>query len=160
MLVDVCHKNSPLFFLWKSIGLVDSRTSMSRSMTMISDGLDVFIHKRIEMLPALTVVNSTWNHMPEMRNHTGAHKKLSFGVVVNSPGITEAMGHNFKSIFNRVVAPHTAVDVHSLFFKKILRKGVFVVIKFSISAWFADFGRGSKTLQTVKPTIRTPMQAV
>ena len=157
MLVDVCHKNPPLFFLWKSIGLVDSRTSMSRTMTVISDGFDIFIHERIEMLPALTVVNSSWNHMPEMRNHTGAHKKLAFGVIVDSPGITKAMGHNFKSIFNRVVAPHTAVDVHSLFFKKILRKGVFMEIEFCIAARFADFGRCCKTLQTVKPTIWAPM---
>ena len=45
-------------------------------MYVFSDGFDVIINMTIEMTAALTVVASTLNHMPKMRNNTCRNEGL------------------------------------------------------------------------------------
>ena len=60
---------------------------MGRPVPVIRYGFYVIVHVGVEMLPALPVVDATGDDVPQMGNHTGTDKKLSFGIVINAPWI-------------------------------------------------------------------------
>src|SRR5690349_9039730 len=114
MLMYIGHKYPPLLVFWEGVTLVDTCTSMCRAVTMISNSFDVRISIGIKMLSALAVVNSSRNYIPQVRDNASSDKYLSFGIIVNSPGIAEAVCDHFKFVFGRVVAPYATINVHPL----------------------------------------------
>src|SRR5688572_16792679 len=125
---------------------------MRRAMTMISDGFYIVVYIGIEMLSALPLVNTTGYHMPEMRNNTGADEQLPFGIIIDTPGIAEAMRHHFKPVFYRVIAPYAAIYIHPVAFQYVFRKSFAGFIYASLTFWFAYFGRSGKSLQPIQPS--------
>src|SRR5688500_14057711 len=119
MFMNVGHKNAHLMHLWKSIRLVKPGSHMRRAVAMVSDGADVAIHIWVKMLSALPVIDATRNYMPHMRNNTGTHKKLSFGIIIYTPGIAEAMCYNFKLIFGGMIPPYAPINVYSFSFQNV-----------------------------------------
>ena len=117
MFMDIGHENPALFLLRKCIRLVHPCTTMGRSVAVVCDGFDVFIHIRIKMLPTLTVVDATRYHMPKVGNDTGSHQKLAFGIVIDPPRIAKTMGYHFKLVLDGVVSPNSSVDIYAIFFQ-------------------------------------------
>src|SRR5690606_28931228 len=121
----------------------------------------IVVRVRIEVLTSLPVIDTAWDHMPQVGDHTNRDEQLSLFVVINPPGVAETVGHHFKTVLQRMVSPHAAVDVHPLpgihFF---FRKWILMSVQPAFSLRFAHAGRRSESLQTIQPSLRTPMQAV
>jgi len=109
------------------------------------------------MLPTLAMVNTTGYDVPHVRDDAGADEQLPLGVIINAPGIAEAVGYYFKFVLSRMVAPYSTIDVNSLRIEDVFRKSVVVLVNPAFTRRFAYFGRRSKTLTAIQPAIRAPM---
>ena len=68
---------------------------------MVGDGLDVAVDVGVEVLASLALIDAAGDDVPEMRDDAGAHDELTLGVVVDAPGIAEAVGHDLEPILGR-----------------------------------------------------------
>src|SRR5690606_22796586 len=112
---------------------------MSRPVAVVGYCFDVVVYVGVKMLSTLAVINATRYNMPHVWNYAGADKQLTFGIIVNSPGIAEAMGNYFKFIFGWMIPPNASVDIGAFAFKNMLRKGIFVFIQPALSFWLSYF---------------------
>src|SRR5688572_13697014 len=101
---------------------------MRRAMTMVCDGFDIVVYVRIIMLSTLPMVQPPGYDMPQVRNHTSADKHLSFRIIINTPWVAKAMRYHFEFVFNRMVPPNSAIDLHAFAFQYIFRKWIIVFI--------------------------------
>src|SRR5687768_7803461 len=101
---------------------------MSRSVGVVGDGTDIAIHIGIVVLTSLAMVNASWNDVPQMRDHAGAHDELTLRVVINTPGVAEPVSNHLESVFGGMVTPDASVDVNSLPLQYVVRKGILVLI--------------------------------
>ena len=122
MLMDVGHENLALVHTRKSIGLIYSRASMGTSMPMVNNSFNIFIYVRIEMLSSLSMINTPGHHMKQMRYHTRTDEKLTLGIVIYPPRVTEPMSNHFKSLFDRMVFPYATVHIDPFFLQQIFWK--------------------------------------
>jgi HTH-type transcriptional regulator / antitoxin HipB len=65
-------------------------------VTVIGDRLQVAVHVRVEVLPALAVIDASRYDVPEVGNHAGADEELPFGVVIDAPRIAEPVRHDLE----------------------------------------------------------------
>ena len=108
-------------------------------MAVIGDRTNVAVDIRIEVPAALAMVDAARNHVPEMGNHAGADKELAFSVVIDSPRITESMRHDLETLFRRVIAPNTTVDIYRLVGEfDVVRERFLVFVESSLAGRFAD----------------------
>ena len=147
-------------FCWKSIGLIHPGAPMRRTVAVLRNGANVAVQIRVEMLPTLAMVNAPRDDVPHVRDDAGTDEQLPLGVVINAPGIAEAVGDNFKFVLSRMIAPYSTIDVNSLTIEDVLRKRVVVLVNPAFTRRFAHFGGRSKTLTTIQPAIGPPMQTI
>ena len=83
-------------------------------MAMIGNCADITVDIWVEMAAALPMVNTTRNHMPQMRNHACRDEQLPLRIIIESPGVAEAVSHNLEAILRRMISPNTAIDVSCL----------------------------------------------
>ena len=160
MFVNVRHEQAALMLRRKRVRLVYPGASVGRAMAVIHDGLDVAVDVRIEMLPALAMINAALDDMEYMRNHAGRDEKLALGVVIDAPGIAETMRHHLETILRRVVSPYAPVYVDALSFQNIFGEGLPMDIDLLAGLRFVDSGRRREAFEAIEPTVRAPMQAV
>ncbi len=160
MLVDVGHEDPALLRWGEGIGLVDAGAAVRGPVAMIGDRLDVGVDVRVEVLPALPVIDAARDHVPEVRDHAGADQQLPLGVVVDAPGIAEAVRHDLEDVLRRMVAPDAAIEVHTLALEQVLRKRLLVAVDAPLALRLPDLRRGGIPLQPVEPAVRPPVQAV
>ena len=160
MFVNVRHEQPALMLRRESVRLVYPGASVGRAMAMIHDGLDVAVDVRIEMLPALAMINAALDDMEYMRNHAGRNEKLALGVVIDAPGIAEAVRHHLETILRGVVSPYAPVYVDALSFQNIFGEGLPMDIDLLAGLRFVDFGRRREAFEAIKPTVRPPMKTV
>lgn len=129
-------------------------------MAVFGNGSNVAVQIGIEMLPSLTMVNTSGDDVPQVWDNAGADEKLPFCIVINTPGIAETVGNYFKFVFDWVIAPNPSVDVHALCIEEVFRERIVVFINPAFAVRFAHFGGRSKALTTIQPTIRAPMQTI
>ena len=113
------------------------------------------------MTPTLAVVDPAGNHMPEMGNHASRDKELSLGIVVDTPGIAEAVGDHLEAPLERMVAPDTAIDVCRFALEfRLPREGILVPVDLPLAGGLADPRRRREALAAIEPSIRPPVKAV
>ena len=144
----------------ESVRLVYPGASVSRSMTMVDDGANIAVYVRIEMLPALAMINAALDDMKCMRNYTGRDKHLALGVIIDTPGVAEAVSNHLKTILYRMIPPYPPVYVDALSFENVFRKGIAMFVDLLSGIRFVNPGRGGKPLKTIEPAVRSPMKAV
>ena len=91
-------------------------------MTVERNRTNITIDVWIEVATSLTMIHTTGNDMPQMRNYTCGNKQLPFSIVVDSPRVTEAVCDDLKYILGRVITPNAAVDL--AFALKLDRLGI------------------------------------
>ncbi len=96
VLVDVGHEDPSVLRGGKGIGLVDACAAVRRTVPMVGDGLDVAVDVRVEVLASLALVDAAGDDVQEVRDHAGADDELTLGVVVDAPGVAEAVGHDLE----------------------------------------------------------------
>ena len=129
-------------------------------MTMIRDRLDIGVDVRIEVLSALALIDAAGHHVPEMGDDTRAHQQLALGVVVDAPGIAEAVRDDLEAILRRVVAPHAAVDLDAVAAQDVRGKRIPPREQPALPRPASDFRMRGESLQAVEPAVRSPMEAV
>ena len=112
---------------------------------VISDGLDVVVGMRIEVLTRLTLVATAGKHMIEVRDDAGGDEHLAVLVVIEPPWIARAFGEDLEVLGQRVQAPHPGVDALAL---GVGRAGL------------ADVGMGEDAVAAVQPAIGTPRKTI
>src|SRR5687768_13888060 len=160
MFVNVGHKHPAMLGSRESIREIDARSAVCGPVTVVGDGANVAVNVRVVMLSALAVIGSSRDNVPEVRDDTCTHHKLAFGIVINTPGVTEPVGDHFKTVFGGMVTPNPAVDVCSLTFEDVCRERILVFIKTSLSCRLAHLGRRRISLESVQPSVRSPMKAI
>ena len=133
---------------------------MRRPVTVIGDGLDVAVDVRVEMLAALAMVDAAGDDVKEMRDHAGADEELALGVVVDAPRVAEAVGDDLEHVLGRMVAEDPAVDVDAVPFQDVVGERLFVFVEPALTRRLSHFRRRRIALESVQPSIGTPVQAV
>ena len=133
---------------------------MRRAVSVIRYCANITIDIRIVMLTSLPMINTSGDHMPEVWYYAGTHDKLTFRIIVNTPGVAEPMCDNFKPILGWVISPYTSIDVFPFTFQDIFGERILMSVKLSLSFRLSDPGWRGITLQSVQPSVRPPMQAI
>src|SRR5215217_3527461 len=105
MLMNIGHENFTLLVFGKCVRQVHTRTSMRGTVRVVSDGFNVIVHIRIEMLTTLPVIYPARDHVPQMRDHTGGDQHLPFRVKVDTPRVTKTVSDHFKCFFGGMKTP-------------------------------------------------------
>ena len=158
--VDVGHHDAVAVFLRKLIGQVNARATMGGLVLVVGDGLDVIVNVGTNVRAALTVIESAWDHIPEVRNDTCGQEDLTVVVEVEAPRIAEAMRDDFEEILCRVITPHTAVDKHAVFDRNLGGERITLAQDFAAVQRLAHDRSRREALAPVEPTIRPPVEAI
>src|SRR5690606_37016498 len=117
------------------------RTRITDPMHMVCDRFDVIVNIWIEMLPGLSNVPSTLNHMVQMRNDTCGNESMPVLIKVQPPGIAGPPGKNLKLMRHRMKPPDAGIEGNPICF---------------VRPWFANERVGKHPLNPVQPAIRAP----
>ncbi len=112
------------------------------------------------MPSALSVIDATGNHVPQMRNHAGGYEYLPLVIEIHSPRITETVSDDLKTVLNRVIAPHTSIDLHRILNFLVFRKCLPMAIDAALSNRLTHHRGCREPLATVEPTVWAPDEAV
>ena len=112
---------------------------------MIRNRFDIIVRVRIEVLATLSMVASTLDHMPQMRNHAGRDKSLPLVIEVDTPRIAGAIHESFKDVLLRMISPDCSVE----------RKSSLIGV-----TRLAYFGMREHAMTSVEPSIWSPNKRV
>src|SRR6185503_3385052 len=121
------------------------RPFLANPVHMIGNRLDVAVDVWIEVLTGLPLVSSALDHLVEMLDDAGGHKRLTVIVEVESPRIAGAFGEHFKRTRDRMETPDAGIQSNAL------RVGC---------SRLTDIRLSEDAMRPVEPAIRTPRESV
>ena len=140
--VDVVHEQLIAILVREIIAQVTHGAGKGGGKVFVgADRFDIDVIVRIKMPTGLPFVMAALNHVIQMRNHAGGHKRLTVIIEIHTPLVGTAFGKTLEEVLSRVIAPDGCVDREA-----ILIRG----------AGFTDLRFGEHTLAAVKPTVGTP----
>ena len=160
VLVDVRHEQPAVLLLGKGVRQVDPGAAVRGAMPVIDDRADVAVDVRVEVAAALPVIDAAGDDVEQVRDHAGGDEHLALRVVVDAPGIAEAVGDDLEAVLRRVVAPDAAVDVDPVRLEQVLRERIVVAVDRLFWAGLADHGGRREPFEAVEPAVGPPVEAV
>ena len=160
VLVDVRHEEPAVVFFGEGVREVDAGAAVRGAVTVVDDRADVAVDVRIEVRAALTVVDASGDHVEQVGDHAGGDEDLTLRVVVDAPGVAEAVGDDLEAVLGRVVAPDAAVDVDSVVLEQVIGEGVVVAVDRLVGSRLADPGGRREPFEAVEPAVGAPVEAV
>src|SRR5262245_50991974 len=89
------------------------RTLVADPVHVVSNGLDVVVDVRVDVLARLAFVSPALHDLVQVLDHARRHKRMPVVVEVQPPRIAGALGKYLERVRDRMEAPHSRVELDS-----------------------------------------------